>query len=79
MFLGKHLLVLLATASNGTLDAFGVVTRGWSDECVNMTVFPDNSAPFTTCSVPVVSDLDAANARRESGHTGPIAYHPPRP
>jgi hypothetical protein len=79
MFLGKHLLVLLPHPSNGTVEAFGVVTRVWSETAVNMTVFPDFALPLLATSVTVVADRAAADEQRTKQLGGCIAYHPPRP
>ena len=78
MFLGRHLLVLLPEPSNGSLDAYGTVTRVWGNDMVNMLVVPDASLPVVHGSVPVLRDLEAARARHAEGYRGPVAYPPPR-
>lgn len=79
VFLGKHLLVLLRTPSNGSYDAYATVTRAWSPGCANLLVVPDASLPVVALSVPVVEDLAAAQQlMAESNHLY-VAYHPARP
>jgi len=80
LFLGKHLLVLLDSAVNGTVDAYGTVTQifGPADlaERVNMTIFAPGSM-LHGWSVPLVDDRGTALEKRATGYCGPIAYPPP--
>lgn len=81
MFLGKHLLVLLDFSSNGTYDAFGVVTRVWDDGAgANLLVFPDAANPRVCTSVPVFGTREEAEAYWQVESAGChrlAAYHPP--
>lgn len=36
---------------NGTQEHPAIVTRVWSEDCVNLTVFPDGGPPFNASSV----------------------------
>ena len=44
--------------SNGAHLFAAVVTRVWSDRCVNLTIFPDNAQPFTRTSVELADERD---------------------
>ncbi len=84
LFLGKHLLVQLASEANGTREAFGVVTRVWHQPdlarrgLVNLVVYPDGVGPVVMTSVVVFdSPAEAFEAQRRDG--GVVAYLPPVP
>lgn len=50
-------IVLVTDAdSNGVTEHPAIVTRVWSPECINMTVFPDYGVPYCMSSVSVSDD-----------------------
>lgn len=46
--------------SNGSLEHPAIITRVWSDVCVNLLVFPDNFLPVAKTSV-VLEENDLGN------------------
>lgn len=44
---------------NGAIEVPAIVTRVWSDTCINCTVFRDNAAPLSATSVSMTDDFDA--------------------
>lgn len=73
-----HVVGVQAT-SNGTDVAPAVITRVWSDEMVNCTVFPDCAAPVPATSVRIVEDETAARALSDGkDYTITAAFWPPR-
>lgn len=48
--------------SNGAKVASGVITRVWSDDLINVTIFPDGAAPMARTSVKLYADEDAARS-----------------
>lgn len=42
--------------SNGSLEHPAIITRVWSDTCVNLTVFPDNGEVIVKTSVNLDQD-----------------------
>ncbi len=80
---GRSVLVMGGPAvSNGTDIAPGVITRVWSDEMVNVTIYPDYSNQPRCCSsVRLYRDeASAREAHRAVGPEGssvtPYAYWP---
>jgi hypothetical protein len=78
---GRSVLVLGGPAVfNGTDVAPAVITRVWSDELVNVTVFPDSSQGVCSCtSVRLCRDEATARGTRDSapeGSTAAYAYWP---
>lgn len=79
---GRTVLVVGGPAVfNGTDVAPGVITRVWSDEMVNVTIFPDYSQGVCACSsVRLYPDETAAREARDSAPGGagliPYAYWP---
>jgi hypothetical protein len=65
--------------SNGASVAPAIITRVWSDEMINVTVFPDCGTAGAATSVKLVADEAAAHALRDAA-TSPqnIAYWPGR-
>lgn len=61
--------------TNGTRDQVAIITRVWSDTCVNLHVFLDASASVARCSVTELPDLPA-DTENVSGNSG--WYWPPR-
>lgn len=45
---------------NGAEEVPAIITRVWSEQMVNLTVFRDNAAPITKTSVGYADDLDAS-------------------
>jgi hypothetical protein len=78
--LGRILLVIGTPANgNGADIAPAVVTRVWSDEMVNVTVFPDCGAPVPATSVRIVADEEAARAVNDGApYPQTLAFWPPR-
>ena len=56
--------------SNGATEHPAIITRVWSDICVNVTVFLDYGAPFNATSVNHEEDVNSA--------TNPAWRWPPR-
>ena len=55
-------IVLFRSApSNGTVEHPAIITRVWSDTCVNLTVFQDFGEPILKTSVNQNESLDGAN------------------
>jgi hypothetical protein len=78
---GRNVLVLGGPAVfNGTDVAPAVITRVWSEEMVNVTVFPDSSQGVCSCtSVRLYRDEATARSARDSapeGSTAAYAYWP---
>lgn len=48
--------------SNGADVAPAIITRVWSDEMINVCVFPDSGTPHNVTSVKLVADEAAARA-----------------
>lgn len=51
-----RIVLVTGKESNGVSEHAAIVTRAWSAECVNVTVFPDNGAPYSLTSVQVSDD-----------------------
>lgn len=64
--------------SNGSDVHPGVVTRAWSQTCVNLTLFPDYAAPLPCGSVEFRQTEAEADDMIASGYTGLVAYWPTR-
>jgi hypothetical protein len=47
----KYIQPLNEVSFNGSKHHPAMITRVWSDNCVNLVVFPDANAPFTATSV----------------------------
>lgn len=60
--------------SNGATVAPAIITRVWSDGMVNVTAFPDSSAPITLTSVNLYADEEAAGPAGSTHR----AFWPPR-
>ena len=78
---GRSVLVTGGAAVfNGADVAPAVITRVWSDDLVNVTVFPDASQGVCACtSVRLFRDETAARGARDSapeGSTTAYAYWP---
>lgn len=56
--------------SNGVNEHPAIITRVWSDTCVNLTVFLDNGAPIVPTSVNHEENLESS--------TNPAWRWPPR-
>lgn len=46
--------------SNGADEAPAIITRVWSDTCVNLTVFRDATEPLAVTSVVLAEDFEAS-------------------
>jgi hypothetical protein len=65
--------------SNGSDVAPAIITRAWSNDLVNVLVFPDCAAPVPATSVALVDDEAAARALQDSKeYPATVAYWPPR-
>jgi len=74
--LGRIVLAVCPQAkSNGAYGAPAIITRVWSDELVNVTVFPDAGPPVAATSIRLVEDEEAAQA---TGPTPYAVFFPPR-
>lgn len=63
--------------SNGSNTHPGIVTRAWSETCVNLTLFPDNGGPLCMTSIRFEQTQPLAEAySAQSGQ--PCAYWPQR-
>lgn len=67
-------------ASNGASVAPAIITRVWSEDLVNVTIFPDGGAPLSRTSVKLYADEDAARGITLSDVRFPPnqAFWPPR-
>lgn len=78
--IGRIVHVLgIPAESNGSTVAPAVVTRVWSNDLLNVTVFPDAAAPVPATSVRLFdneNDARAASTEREYPQT--VAFWPPR-
>lgn len=74
---GRSVLVLGGPAVfNGTDVAPAVITRVWSDDLVNVTVFPDGSQGVcSSTSVRLYRDEAAARGARDNAPGGSTAAH----
>lgn len=65
--------------SNGTDVAPAIITRVWSDDMINATVFPDCGVPHSVTSVKFVEDeATAADINAQAPYPQNVAYWPPR-
>jgi hypothetical protein len=48
--------------SNGARVAAAVITRVWSEDLVNVTIFPDGGAPISRTSIKLYADEDEARS-----------------
>lgn len=67
--------------SNGAAVAPAIITRVWSEDLVNVTIFPDGAAPVARTSVRLYADEDEAH--RQAGASARSAasnqaFWPPR-
>jgi hypothetical protein len=56
-----RIVLFRAEHSNGATEHPAIITRVWSDTCVNLTVFPDYAAPVAKSSVAFSDDVDNPN------------------
>lgn len=56
-----RIVLFRSLESNGSSEHPAVVTRVWSDTCVNLTVFPDFGEPVLKTSVNQNETLDSPN------------------
>ena len=61
-----RIVLFRSHVSNGNSEHPALITRVWSDTCVNLTVFPDNSEPKLFTSVVLNEDTDAAHAGQQA-------------
>lgn len=66
--------------SNGAKVAPGVITRVWSDDLINVLIFPDGVAPMARTSVKLYASEDEARGITLADHRFPPnqAFWPPR-
>lgn len=66
--------------SNGAKVAPAVITRVWSEDLVNVTIFADGAAPVTRTSVKLYASEDEARGITLHDHRFPPnqAFWPPR-
>lgn len=66
--------------SNGAKVAPAVITRVWSEDMVNVTIFPDGAAPVPRTSVKLYADENAARGITLADYRFPPnqAFWPPR-
>lgn len=77
--LARSVLVIGKVAHhNGADVAPAVITRVWSADMVNVTLFPDGYAPRHATSVTVYADEQAARQACEGDEHKVAAYWPPR-
>jgi hypothetical protein len=73
-----HVVGVPATG-NGTDIAPSIVTRVWSEDTVNVTVFPDAAAPVPATSVRIVADeATARGINAEAEYPQTLAFWPAR-
>jgi hypothetical protein len=73
-----HVIGVPATG-NGTDIAPAIVTRVWSEDTVNVTVFPDAAAPVPATSVRIVADeATARGINAEAEYPQTLAFWPAR-
>ncbi len=76
--LGRIVHTKGCVTSNGTDEHAALVTRPWSESCVNVKVLPDCREPIDVCSVAFVQTREAALAYLAANPNGMVAFWPPR-
>lgn len=46
-----RIVIFIGKESNSSFEHPAIITRVWSDDCVNLTVFLDNTAPMVFTSI----------------------------
>lgn len=62
--------------SNGIDEAPAIITRQWSDDCVNALIFRDDAAPQSVTSVKVYPDEESARAAISDNPQATVLYWP---
>lgn len=71
-----RIVILKGLNANFTDEHPAIITRVWSDTCVNVCVFPDSLPPESHLSINLFEDRDAAEAwvsGKSDGHYRELA------